>query len=159
MKEVRFGLEEAVFLHWLFPNAKFLMIYRDVEDAFRSYKSFSPAMNWYAKWPSRPAFTPFAFARHRQHILAQFPAIAKQTGGKIISYEDLTRGTTDVDEIARYCGIKIDPEILNNRVQGRKQATLLTGKRLSWMDRTLLHAGTAYENRSGPANNQYGSGT
>lgn len=150
LKEVRFGLEEAVFLHWLFPNAKFLMIYRDVEDAFRSYQHFSPAMNWYGAWPDQPVFTPFAFARHRQRLLKQFPEIAKQTGGLIISYEELTQGTSDLEEISHYCGIEIDPGILNTRVQGRNKTKVLTQERLSWMDKTLLHAGSAYEARKAP---------
>lgn len=151
IKEVRFGLEEAVFLHWLFPNAKFLMIHRDVEDAFRSYQNFSPSMNWYASWPSRPAFTPFAFARHRQRLLNQFPEIARQTGGLVISYEDLTQGTADLNAIAQYCDVDIDPGILEKRVQGRKKAKILAGARLSWGDRTLLRAGAAYENGMGVA--------
>ncbi|MGB3243743.1 MAG: sulfotransferase [Sulfitobacter sp.] len=153
LKEVRFGLEEAVFLQWLFPNAKFLMIHRDVEDAFRSYQSFSPSMNWYATWPSRPAFTPFAFARHRQRLLKQFPEIARQTGGLIISYEELTQGTADLNEIAQYCGVDIDPSILKTRVQGRKKTKILAGGRLSWVDRTFLRAGAAYENNKSVAVN------
>ncbi|MEH6832236.1 MAG: sulfotransferase [Sulfitobacter sp.] len=157
LKEVRFGIEEAVFLHWLFPDAKFLMISRDVDDAFRSYQNFSSAMNWYAKWPSGPAFTPFAFARHRQHILNQFPQIAERTGGMIISYEDLTQGITNVDEIAQYCGLKIDGGILDHRVQGPKETTILTEKRLSWLDRTLLRAGTTYANHSNRANRWQGA--
>ncbi len=147
LKEVRFGLEEAVFLKWLFPNAKFLMIHRDVEDAFRSYQHFSSAMNWYASWPDRPVFTPYAFARHRQHLLNQFPEIRKQTGGLIISYEDLTRGTTDVSAIARYCGLEIDSEILKNRIQGRVKTKPLEGQRISWVNKALLRAGSEHERR------------
>lgn len=131
LKEIRIGLEEAVFLHWLFPNAKFMMIYRDVEDAFRSYQNFSPAMNWYAAWPASPAFTPFAFARHRQHLLNQFSEIARQACRLIISYEELTQGTADLNAIARYCDVDIDPDILNTRVQGRNEAKILSRQRLS----------------------------
>lgn len=156
LKEVRFGLEEAVFLHWLFPNAKFLMIYRDVEDAFRSYQHFSPAMSWYAAWPDRPAFTPFAFARHRQRLLNQFPEIVRQTGGLIISYEDLTQGAANLDAIAQYCSVDIDPDTLSTRVQGRNNTKILAGERLSWADRTLLRAGAAYENRKGLSRKQHG---
>ena len=58
-KEVRLGYEEAIFLKWLFPNGKFLFIYRDVNDAYQSYKNFHPTMSWYANWPSVPIFTPF----------------------------------------------------------------------------------------------------
>jgi hypothetical protein len=135
LKEVRFGLEEAIFLHWLFPNAKFLMIYRDVEDAFRSYQNFSPAMSWYASWPHRPIFTPFAFAQHRQRLLNQFQEIARQTGGMIISYEELSQGAADLNAIAGYCGVDIDPSVLNNRVQGRNKTKILAGKGLAWMDK------------------------
>ncbi|MEB8388429.1 sulfotransferase [Rhodobacteraceae bacterium KMM 6894] len=147
LKEVRFGLEEATFLHWLYPNAKFLMIHRNVEDAFRSYQNFSPAMDWYGRWPFAPASTPFAFARHRQHILSQFPDIAKLTGGMIVSYEDLIRKPAQADRIAQYCGIEIAPQILDRRVQGRQAATVLTDKRLSRLDKVLLCAGTSFANR------------
>lgn len=156
LKEVRFGLEEAIFLHWLFPNAKFLMIYRDVQDAFRSYQHFSPAMSWYASWPHHPTFTPFAFAQHRQRLLNQFPEIARQTGGLIVSYEALTQGAADLNAIAQYCGVDIDPSILNNRVQGRNETKILAGKDLAWMDKALLRAGTAYENRKSAVTDQKG---
>ena len=40
IKEVRLSSEHAFYLRWLYPNAKFLLLYRHPLEAYRSYCSF-----------------------------------------------------------------------------------------------------------------------
>ncbi len=115
-KEVRLGVNEARFLHWLFPEAKFLFIYRNPFDAYRSYKGFAPAKNWYVRWPDKPAFTPSAFAKHWQQLTVDFLRNANAVNGMLIKYEDLVQGRFDLDKLAEYCQLKIDESVLEKPV-------------------------------------------
>ena len=38
LKEVRLTIEHAVYLKWLFPNARFLLLHRNPYDAYRSFR-------------------------------------------------------------------------------------------------------------------------
>ena len=46
MKEVRFGMDEAAFLRWIFPQCKIVFVYRNPYDAYISYKKYSPSFSW-----------------------------------------------------------------------------------------------------------------
>ena len=116
IKEVRFGLEEAVFLKALFPKAKFIYLTRDMNDAYSSYKNFSQHMDWYAKWPTKPVFTPFAFAKHRARLIREFSYAQKLTGGLIIDYKDLVSEPEVLRDIEEYCKVKIDQSIIEKKI-------------------------------------------
>ncbi|ABG39715.1 hypothetical protein Patl_1189 [Paraglaciecola sp. T6c] len=116
IKEVRFGLEEAIFLKALFPRAKFLYLKRDLNDAYLSYKSFSQHMNWYAKWPTKPVFTPFSFAKHRARLIRELSYAQKLTGGLIIDYRDLVSQPEVLRNIEEYCKVKIDQSIIEKKI-------------------------------------------
>lgn len=144
MKEVRFGLQEALFLHWLFPNAKFLFIHRDLKSAYTSYKKFSPAMNWYRSWPNQTAFTAYSFAKHRAQLLLQFESAAKLTGGLIIDYQKLTSGDYDFDQLDNYCELKVDRNVISNKVgSGAQKATKSASRKISSLEELLLSRGDA----------------
>jgi hypothetical protein len=116
IKEVRFGFQEAVFLKLLYPNAKFLFLKRALPDAYISYKNFRPSMNWYAKWPFKTAFTPFAFAQHRARLINEFELAITATGGLIIDYADLVKNPRTIDDINAYCEVNCDKSVLENKV-------------------------------------------
>lgn len=139
LKEVRFGLAEAVFLQALFPEAKFLFIRRDLHAAYRSYRGFSGGMGWFANWPDAPVFTPYAFAKHWAKLYREVETAATQTGGILIEYEDLIRGQTDLDALGRYCGITIDGAVLNVKVGSAEEKRGTEG--LSLVETTLLRLG------------------
>ncbi|WP_434052584.1 MAG: sulfotransferase [Roseibium sp.] len=115
LKEVRFGLSEAVLLKHLFPEASFLFIHRDLEEAYVSYCNFSPARAWFSRWPFETAFTPYGFARHWARLRGEFELAAEVTKGFAIKYEDLVTGGVDLDELGKYCGTVIDKDILKVR--------------------------------------------
>ena len=147
MKEVRFGLREALFLKWLYPNARFLFIQRELEDAFLSYKKFCPQKNWYSQWPEQKAFTPFAFARHRSRLLSEFNIAAQETGGLMIEYSDLVSGDFNFGRLNEYCEINVDQSILKVKVgSGEEKAEKRDGSNkkgsgLSQFERFLLRIG------------------
>ena len=131
LKEVRFGLSEALFLKGVFPEAKFLFIQRDLHSAYRSYLNFSSSMQWYERWPEKPTFTPYAFGRHWGRLSTEFECAVPETGGMLIIYEDLVTGRTNLSELERYIGTRTDSSVLNNRVGSAKgQRTVSAFERL-----------------------------
>jgi hypothetical protein len=116
---VRLGVNDAQFLRWLYPKAKFLFVYRNPYDAYCSYRSVSNARDWYSRWPSAPAFTPAAFGRHWQRLALDFQKNADSVNGLIVKYEDLISGKLEVTVLSDFCGIDIDKSILDVRVGGR----------------------------------------
>jgi len=120
-KEVRLGYAEALYLHALFPKARFLFIRRKLTDAYRSYRDFSGGMAWYADWPDAPAFTPYGFAKHWARMASELERAAKETGGVLIEYEDLAAGEIDWASLSDYCGFQIDDSVLKRKVGGRRE--------------------------------------
>ena len=140
LKEVRFGRSETAFLHAVFPHAKFLFIRRPLKDAYLSYRGFGGAMNWYANWPHRPAFTPFGFARHWARMTREVSEVARSTGGILIDYDDLAAGRVDLAAVASYCGTEMDAATLQLRVGGAPRNAV---QGLSALERALLALGRA----------------
>lgn len=138
LKEVRFGYAEAIYLHALFPEARFLFIRRPLEDAYRSYRDFSGSMAWYAHWPDVPAFTPYGFAKHWGRMTQEIADAAQETGGFLIEYEDLARGEINWRALSDYCGFAIDSRVLQRRIGGRNNAAKKT---ISGFERLGLNLG------------------
>ncbi|WP_158769091.1 DUF5672 family protein [Paraglaciecola sp. L1A13] len=143
IKEVRYGLKEAVFLKALFPNAKFLYLKRDLKDAYFSYKNFSQHMNWYAKWPHSTVFTPFAFAKHRARLVKEFSQAQKLTGGLIVDYDDIVSNKETLTNIENYCNIKIERAVLEKNVGSALNQEKAAKRKASigWFESCLLRLG------------------
>lgn len=136
LKEVRFGHAEAVYLHALFPQASFVFVRRRIEDAWRSYRNFSGATDWYARWPHRPVHTPYAFARHCARLQAEFHAAAEATGGMILDYEALVTRQIDWSRLSALCNVEINPSTLDVQVGSGRRVSAVTP-----IDRLMLAAG------------------
>lgn len=115
IKEVRLTAEHCHYLRWLYPNAKFLFLYRHPLDAYRSYCSFG--RNWYDTYPDRPVFTPRAFGRHWRGLMDGYLAEGKKLGALLVRYEDLISDAATVERVEAYLGIAIDHGILKRKVR------------------------------------------
>jgi len=120
VKEVRLGAEHAHYLRWLYPNAKFLLLYRHPLEAYRSYCSFG--RNWYDTFPARPMFTPAAFGEHWRRLMQGFLDDADALGAMLVKYEDLAGGTLPLERIDRYLGIATDHAVMARKVRGDARA-------------------------------------
>ncbi|MDH4132045.1 MAG: sulfotransferase, partial [Gemmatimonadota bacterium] len=69
LKEVRYGIEHARYLRFLFPNARFLFLYRSPYDSWRSYRIWR---NWYYRWPDQPIYTAGAFGALWRELVEGF---------------------------------------------------------------------------------------
>ncbi|HET7569918.1 MAG TPA: sulfotransferase [Gammaproteobacteria bacterium] len=90
-KGVSLSVSHACYLRWLFPNAKFLFIYRNPYHAYRSYYQWR---NWYRTWPAQPVFTPREFGSMWTDLAADFINHHQKVDGLLLRYEDLKTAAT-----------------------------------------------------------------
>lgn len=133
-KEVRLSGEYAHYLKFLFPDAKFLFLYRNPYDAYRSYKSFRA---WYDVWPEKPIGTPFRYGMLWKRLLSSFLDTCQDVDGFLVRYEDLVSGKLNSAAIANYLGTNSQVSVLKKHVSGERKAEVTS---LSALERLLLKA-------------------
>jgi hypothetical protein len=112
-KEVRLTIEHARYLKWLYPQARFVFIYRNLYDAYRSWRG----NRWASAWPGYFSWSPVAYARHWKLLLHGYLDGWQQLDGMLIKYEDLIQGKVDMTELAEHIGIDyIDETVLKKRI-------------------------------------------
>ncbi len=115
LKEVRLKTEDALYLQWLFPRAKFIFLYRNPFDAFASYAGSA----WYLNWPSRPVLTPVAFGRVWRDMVEDFQRDYRRVDGILVKYEDLGEDST-LRKLEAFLGHPVvHPENLR-RIRGKR---------------------------------------
>ncbi|MCU4137988.1 MAG: hypothetical protein MW689_001559 [Thermodesulfobacteria bacterium] len=114
-KEVRLTIDHARYLKWLFPNARFIFIYRNLFDAYRSWKGNL----WGGIWPGYFSWSPIVFARHWKLLLEGYLQGYKEVDGIMIKFEDLISNKIDLNEIANHIGVKkLDASVLKEKIGG-----------------------------------------
>ncbi|WP_017324077.1 sulfotransferase [Synechococcus sp. PCC 7336] len=113
VKEVRWEIDFAIYLQWLFPSAKFLFLYRNPYRAYLSYRRFDwydlwPHDCWYDVWPNQPIDTPERFGRHWKRLLEGYLAQGDRVNGRVLKYEDLAADRLDLDDLESFLGLEID---------------------------------------------------
>ena len=135
LKEVRLTIDHAKYLKWLFPNARFIFIYRNLFDAYKSWRGNS----WYGAWPGYFSWSPVVFARHWKLLLKGYLNGYKDVDGIIIKFEDLVAGKIPLKEIADHIGVNnIDPSVLNKKIWSPKSDKKQKGKKITRFERIIL---------------------
>ena len=134
IKEVRLGIEHGCYLRWLYPRARFLLLYRNPLDAYRSYSSYG--RSWYDTFPDKPVFTPTAFGHHWRRLMQGFLSDAKRLDALLVRYEDLIGDHPPIEEIEAHLGIRVNRSVLGDSVGASERG----GKRVhvSWPEKWLL---------------------
>ncbi len=114
LKEVRLTADHAAYLRWLFPRARFLFLYRNPLDAYRSYNRYG--RNWYDTFPDRPVFTPKAFGQHWQSLVEGYLQNAESLDALLIRYEDISGQSDAIERIEAYLGMKLDRSTLRQKI-------------------------------------------
>jgi hypothetical protein len=115
IKEVRLTAGHAHYLAWLYPNARFLFLYRNPLDAYTSYCRYG--RNWYVTWPDRPVFTPDAFGTHWRELTAGFLAAERTLGAVMVRYEDLVAADEALlAGIGKHLGLSLDRSVLGRKI-------------------------------------------
>lgn len=114
IKEVRLGIDHARYLRWLYPHARFVLLYRHPLEAYRSYCRYG--RSWYDIFPDRPIFTPTAFGMHWRRLIEGYLNGAESIGAMLLRYEDLIGPKPPLAELDAYLGIQTDHAVLGKKV-------------------------------------------
>ncbi len=132
LKEVRLDFQYALYLNWLFPQAKFLFLYRNPYEAYRSYRTFNP---WYDRWPNEPVFTPKKFGALWHSLLSGYIKHFRSVDGMLIKYEDLISDHFQFDNLNRFLDSQIDVSIIAQKITGRSRNKSIN---LPFLERRIL---------------------
>jgi hypothetical protein len=131
-KEVRLGATEAMLLHWLYPNAKFVITCRHPYD---SYKSFV-GNRWvlYYRYPRIRVDSAVAFAHHWDRLATSWYELPADFPCFRMKYEDLVHGKVDFRKLESWLGIEIKEDVaLSAPVGGSRQRG-----RVTWYERMII---------------------
>jgi hypothetical protein len=106
LKEVRYGIEHAIYLQWLFPRAKFLFLVRNPYECWASYRRNKASVLRF--WPEQLITTPEQFGQHWLSRAEGFCQRSHEVGGMVLRYERLTDIATDLRPVEEYVGFPLD---------------------------------------------------
>ncbi len=106
LKEVRYGIEHAIYLRWLFPKARFLFLVRNPYECWVSYRRAGSRVLRF--WPEELVTTPEQFGIHWLNLASGFCDRAEEVGGILIRYEALIEPGFDVRPLEEYLGFGLD---------------------------------------------------
>ena len=141
-KFVRLGLEEANYLQWMYPDAKFIFLVRNPWDCWRSYKGYV----WTYRWPKQVITKVSQFAmlwKKQTSELLQF------SGGNsmVLRYEDFLKDDFDWDGLREFTEL---PNITKKGLDKRITGITLKPQPVSELDLVTI------EKICGPLANQLG---
>ena len=133
LKDVQLGAAEAVLLHWLYPNAKFVIITRHPYDSFRSHAD----AGWgqvYDRYPDRLIDSAASFGSHWNRLAMSWSQLPAGFPAVHIKYEDLIGGKVNFRELESWLGILItEKKALSVTVGGTAKRA-----RLAWYERAII---------------------
>jgi hypothetical protein len=139
IKEVRLDIEHARYLRWVYPNARFVLLYRNPLEAYSSYCRYG--RSWYDIFPDSPVFTPTAFGAHWGRLMRGYLDGAEELGAMLLKYEDLIGPNPPLDALDAYLGIQTDHAVMAKKVgssvRGGEKA------RVNALERWLLKRATS----------------
>jgi hypothetical protein len=117
-KEIRYGRKEALFLQELYPDASFILLFRNPRDCLRSIKS----MRWYKKdFGGDPSTFLENWARLSTELLSASASLQRSC---LVRYEELAEnGETCIRRLANLTGVGeelFDREVFAVRARGTK---------------------------------------
>jgi hypothetical protein len=134
-KEVRLGYEEAAVLHWLFPAARFIVATRDPRAGYRSALQLGPL---WERWPDRRIDNPYSYGRLWNRLTMSWQDAPKDFPAKRLRLEDIASGVADLDGLADFCSLRLDPD----RAIGKKVGAGRPQQSITFLDRWLVDRAT-----------------
>jgi hypothetical protein len=133
LKDVRMSATDATLLHWLYPNAKFVIITRHPYDSFRSHAD----AGWgqvYDRYPDRLIDSAAGFGSHWNRLAMSWSQLPAGFPAVHIKYEDLIAGKVNFRELESWLGIQIkENKALSVAVGGTAKRS-----RLAWYERVII---------------------
>ncbi len=125
-KWVRLSAHHGLYLRWLYPRARFVLLVRHPLDALRSYQGRAPN-GWTIIEPRVRIGGPARFLAHWANIVESFLDLGDRLGARLIRYEELIDRRSDaVERIERHAGVTIDRSVLDARVDASPRKPVLS---------------------------------
>lgn len=134
LKAVTLGTDHACYLKWLFPEAKFLFIYRDPYAAYGSYRKFG---GWYKSWPAEPVFTATRYGALWRELATDYVQNFHKVDGLLLPYEGLaTRETRE--RLEHYLGVPLVEASSVARISDAPQTAVRNQAHPHWIPKLEL---------------------
>jgi hypothetical protein len=133
LKDVRLSAADATLLHWLYPNAKFVIITRHPYDSFRSHAD----AGWgqvYDRYPDRLIDSAASFGSHWNRLAMSWSQLPAGFPAVHIKYEDLIASKVNFRELESWLGI----EIKENKALSAAVGGTAKRARLAWFERMII---------------------
>ena len=137
LKEVRLGIEDAIYLKWLFPNAKFLFLYRNPYKCYSSLRPYLRGWSLYENWPTTPVRSSRRFGQHWKNLVEGYLNRAHEVNALVIKYEALCNGEFPVSELESYLDITIDQRVLSRKLGQTPKKEPMTKRELSGLKKSV----------------------
>lgn len=111
-KEVRYGIEHAIYLKWVFPNARFVFLIRNPYDCWASYRRSNSRVLRF--WPEELIMSPEQFGAHWLSIANGFSERSHEVNGFVLHYESLADPNGDLKPLQNY--LEFDLDVLARKV-------------------------------------------
>jgi hypothetical protein len=105
VKMVRYGMDHAVYLHWLFPKARFLFLIRNPYDCWWSYRRVGSRLARF--FSEAPIDSPEQFGEHWLALAGGFLNRSADVGGQLLRYESLVSADFDPRAVNQYLGFDL----------------------------------------------------
>lgn len=133
IKEVRLTIDHARYLKWLFPQARFIFVFRHPCHAFRSWRG----NKWRSQWPGYYPYSATAFAHHWRLLMEGFLSGASEVDGILVKFEDLVSGKIELEKIAHHVGVsQFDESVLQQKINSPRE--IVKRPKISLLDRTII---------------------
>jgi hypothetical protein len=135
LKEVRYGIDIALYLRWLFPRARFLLLVRDPYACWASYRNrgFS-ALRW---WPEDTVNTPEHYGSIWRELARDFTERAGEVGAVLVRYEQLAAPDFDPRPLQDYVGFELDLSARDYREPPRGPGRPATAEEMERLERVV----------------------
>ena len=129
-KWVRLTAHHALYLRWLYPRARFVLLVRCPVDAYRSYQG----KRWYTVNPIARVDNVFKFVAHWKFIADSFLEARDRLDAILVRYEDLIDDPGELDRLSHHCELDIDQSVLAVEIRGVRRKK----RKLVWWKRTAV---------------------
>jgi hypothetical protein len=124
IKEVRYDGNVAQFLHWLYPDARFVFLIRNPYDAWSSYKGAV----WYYQWPKMLVKDVGVFAklwRNNVESFLNFPNDPHNPWARLFLFEDIIQNQDkNVALLEEHCRVSIKRETFDIQIRGMQKPSM-----------------------------------
>lgn len=129
-KEVRLTSVHGLYLKWLYPQAKILLLYRNPYQAFRSLYPHLGKWNLYFKWKDKEVTKAQDYGRCWYALVKGYIEDAEKLDALLMSYEQLTSDSKIMSKISSYLGISLKKDAIHNKIGSSQDKDTVPNKEI-----------------------------